>query len=148
MATLSLVIAVIGILLPILYPEIRQWTGLDPKPRDSATAAPETPVPAKDKQAKQYDKERPAATGSVAGGKLYAYRGIVLDSLDRPVKGIRVLCSTCEQQQTTTDEQGSFLLEKRYLDTDEFRQESVTFSKAAKSITLHLNWREIVPVKF
>lgn len=140
----GVVVAIVAIVVSLTTPEIRRWMGLEPPVRDTATVLP-APLP--QEQAKK-SQPAPAAGSNKQPAVLYAYRGIVVDSLERPVSGVRVLCSTCEYPQTTTDEQGNFLLEKRFTEEDEFRQEAVTFSKPPRSITLYLNWREIVPIKF
>lgn len=141
---ITTVLAVLAIVISVTIPEVRRLVRLDPPLKDTTTVVP-APVPGA--QAKK-SKPGPAAGSGKEKDGLYTYRGVVVDSLDRPVSGVQVLCSTCEDAQTTTDAHGNFLLKKRYAAEDEFRQEAVTFSKSSRSITVHLNWREIGPIKF
>lgn len=145
-----LLVALLAIGMSFLVPEVRAFLGLKDGGRDGDTVI----VGPGDTFGRQVSKTSiaPKDQGRTSAGKLPGevkqYKSIVVDSLDRPVAGVRVICSTCENQQTHTNDRGEFVLAKRYQETDVFRQESVSFAKDDKTISLHLDWREATPIKF
>lgn len=143
-------LAILAIVLPFFVPEVREFLGLQEGGKDTiiVNVNPATAKPPQEQHAGGNDNGRKVSGKKNASGELAHYRGIVMDSIDRPVAGVRIVCATCEEQQMQTNEKGEFVLAKRYEENDVFRQESVTFSKDNKAITVSLNWREVTPIKF
>lgn len=150
MALMTLLVAILAIVFSFLVPEVRRFLGLQEGGRDTVivNVNPAAAKPLQEQHAGGNDKGRKVSDKKDASGELAHYRSIVVDSIDRPVAGVRIVCTTCEEQQMQTNEKGEFVLAKRYEENDVFRQESVTFSKDNKAITVYLNWREATPIKF
>jgi hypothetical protein len=144
---IGLVVAVLAVTASIIIPEIRDAVGLE-VPKDKQEVLPKTDsLPQKE----MADRELPASKAprndrkpipATSAGQGSPYRGIILDSIQQPMAGVRVICPSCETQQTVTNTEGAFFLRKYYPDNDGLRQVSVSLSKGTKTTTLQLDWRE------
>ncbi len=53
--------------------------------------------------------------------------------------GITIVCHNCEKKETRTDQQGAFILQRRFDTGDESRQSLISLSKDHKTIESHIN---------
>lgn len=150
LALVTFLVSIVAIIMTFFVPEVRAFLGLAEEKRDTIVFSmkpdslnrSKAPMVGNGKE----DGRLPAKRG--ASDKAEVYRGVVMDSLQRPLGNISVVCATCEPKQSITDKNGEFELKKRFLEDDHFKQEAVTFSNGIKTLTLHLNWREPVLINF